>query len=83
VARGHHACGSVEHGAEVVVAAQFRLSGGDPHPHWQLQLRLRRNRRIDSRTGGGEYGAHAVARVVEHSSIVGLDGLAYDVVVGL
>ena len=49
VACGHHPCGSVEHRAEVVVSAEFGLTGRDAHPHRQLQRPLRVYRGIDGR----------------------------------
>ncbi len=72
--RRHHPRGAVQHGAEVVAAAQFGLAGGDTHPHRQLQRSLSGDRGIDRRTRRGEHRAHPVAGVVEQPAIVRFDG---------
>ena len=83
VARGHHPRGAVENRAEVVPAAQFGFAGGDSHPHRQFECQLRCDRSIDSRTGRSKYGAHAVTCVVEHSSVVRVDGVTKNLIVSL
>lgn len=47
MAGGHDAGRSVEHRAEVVVAAQLSFSGGDTHSDRQSQLPLRGHRGLD------------------------------------
>jgi hypothetical protein len=38
---GHHPCGPIEHGAEVIPLAQLGFAGCDAHPHGQFQFALR------------------------------------------
>jgi hypothetical protein len=72
---------AVQRRAEVVVAAQFRFTGGDAHAHRQYERALRVDRGVDRRPRRAERGAHAVAGVLEHPAAARLDGGAQHVVV--
>jgi hypothetical protein len=83
MARGHHPRRAVEDGAEVVVAAQLRFAGRDPHAYGQFERSLCRDCSLNSRTGRGEYGAHPIAGVVEHLAVMGFDYVMQCVIVCL
>ncbi len=39
MAGGHHPGSTIQYRAEVIAVAQFRFTGGNAHPHRQLQPR--------------------------------------------
>ena len=82
VACRHHPCRAVQHGAEVVLAAQLGLTGRDAHPNRQVQRALRGDRGIDGRPWRFERRAYPVAGVLEQPTVVRRNGLAQDLVVG-
>jgi hypothetical protein len=77
----HHPLGAIEHHTEVVRPPQLRLAGRQPHPHRQLQLKLRSHRRLDRRFWRGERCAHPVTGVLEQPAPVRLHRPAQDLVV--
>ncbi len=81
VAGRHHPRGAVEHRAEVVVAAQLGLAGGDAHPHRQFQRPLRGDGGVDGSTRRREHRAHPVAGVLEQPTVVRRNGFAQQLVV--
>ena len=78
---GHHPSSPVEHRPEVVPVAQFGFTGRDPHPHRQLQLPLRGDRRVHRRPRRGKRGDHTIARVTEQEPVVRLNRRAQHLIV--
>jgi hypothetical protein len=54
VPSAHHPRRAIQNGPEVVVAARFGFTGGDPHPYRQLHVQLGVDGRGDRGTGGAE-----------------------------
>ena len=79
--RRHQPRSPIEHRAEVVVAAQFRLTCRDPHPDRQSQRSLRVHRGIDRGTWRRERRAHPVAGVFEQPAVVRCNGRTHQLVV--
>ena len=75
VACRHHPCRAVQHDAEVVLAAQLGLTGGDTHSHGQLQRALRGDRSVDGRPWRPERRAHPVTGVFEQPTVVRRNGV--------
>ena len=79
--RSHDPSRSIQRRTEVVVAALFDLTGGDPHPHWQSQQPLGCDGRFDSGSGRREGGTNAVPRMLEQPPALDFDRIPQDLVV--
>jgi hypothetical protein len=78
---GHHPCGAVEHGAEVVTGPKLSFPGRDTHPHRQLESQLGLDSRIDSRARRCERSDNTIACMTEQEPVMRLDRRAQHIVV--